>query len=517
MNGRTPAPPDVIVIGAGTFGAVLTWRLTGRRRAPAVLVLEAGGFERVEHVQTQPVAGLTGLPVGGPWTRPWHDDAPAAGVPHCVGGRSLFWGAACAWPRLPMRGPGAWPPSVAADLRERYLPAAAELLGLGTTPHVCDGPLDHALRDRLAQGLRDRRIAHALPLADHVTRPGEAPGLSLAMAMDIEGEPPNPRRFSAATLLAERLSGGATLDLRTGCRVLGLHCDGERVVAVDTTHGRIAVGPGTAVVLSAGTIENTRLVLGLRGAARIASQAGAGLGTHLRSNLTVSMPPPGAGTRFADWGFAALLVRGAAGNRHGLAAAFHHQITAYPAGALTADAEQALLDSVPRADITALDPAVREPVTQIILTVASVGEMTDPVGSVHLCPEDDRSGYRAAAVRMVTTGPDATTWAAMDRSALDVLDVLAAKRDYTLLRPMNRREPLGFVHHEMGSLAMGSAAGAATDPDGKVRGVRNLFVAGPAVFPSLDSAGPVFPGVALTLRLGDYLLAERFRLARTTA
>lgn len=48
------------------------------------------------------------------------------------------------------------------------------------------------------------------------------------------------------------------------------------------------------------------------------------------------------------------------------------------------------------------------------------------------------------------------------------------------------------------------------DPNGRVFGVDNLFVAGAAVFPTSGPANPALTVVALALRLGDHL-AGRLR------
>ncbi len=104
---------DVIVIGGGTFGAVMASRLflndgTHSRR---ILVLEAGPFTLPEHFQNMPFLG------GTPDFRvPW-DSHPAlgyAGLLFSIGGRSLAWGG---WsPQLLDQEFKNWPSSVVAEL-----------------------------------------------------------------------------------------------------------------------------------------------------------------------------------------------------------------------------------------------------------------------------------------------------------------------------------------------------------------------------------------------------------------
>ena len=113
---------DAIVIGGGTFGAVLASNLYFRSEpfarggpfAPPnyrVLVLEGGPFLLPEHVQNLPMLMLdiaypTSIHDLAPnpadrrqiqarkevWGLPWHSNERFPGLAYCVGGRSLYWG-----------------------------------------------------------------------------------------------------------------------------------------------------------------------------------------------------------------------------------------------------------------------------------------------------------------------------------------------------------------------------------------------------------------------------------------
>ena len=98
---RSIAPPrpwpgdkrdfDIIIIGGGTFGAVMAEHLfiTDATRSRRILVLEAGPFVLPEHVQNMPFMG------GAPDLRvPWmnHPALNYAGLIFAIGGRSLTWG-----------------------------------------------------------------------------------------------------------------------------------------------------------------------------------------------------------------------------------------------------------------------------------------------------------------------------------------------------------------------------------------------------------------------------------------
>ena len=58
----------------------------------------------------------------------------------------------------------------------------------------------------------------------------------------------------------------------------------------------------------------------------------------------------------------------------------------------------------------------------------------------------------------------------------------------------------------MGTTRMADAPSrGVVDPQGRVHGIDNLYVAGSSVFPTSGWANPTMTIVALTLRLGDYL------------
>jgi choline dehydrogenase-like flavoprotein len=171
-----------------------------------------------------------------------------------------------------------------------------------------------------------------------------------------------------------------------------------------------------------------------------------------------------------------------------------------------------------------LDRALRIPPRHLVITVASVAEMAaDGAGEVRLLDERDSYGARLACVRLAPGPLDVRTWAAMDRSSDAAVRALVGDRPFEVLRsgrfvPLangrmatmlaadERRELLGCGHHEMGTLRMGEdPRDSHTDAHCRMHAVPNLYVAGPAVFPALDSAGPVLPGIALTLRLSDHL------------
>jgi hypothetical protein len=73
--------------------------------------------------------------------------------------------------------------------------------------------------------------------------------------------------------------------------------------------------------------------------------------------------------------------------------------------------------------------------------------------------------------------------------------------------PNGRRDPLGSRHHEAGTLRMGNDPTASvTDANCRFHAVKNAYVVGPALFPTIGSPNPMLTGIALARRLGDHLL-----------
>jgi choline dehydrogenase-like flavoprotein len=65
-------------------------------------------------------------------------------------------------------------------------------------------------------------------------------------------------------------------------------------------------------------------------------------------------------------------------------------------------------------------------------------------------------------------------------------------------------------YHQMGGARLGaSASQGVVDPDLKVYGAENLYVAGAAVYPSSGFGNPTFTAMALGLRLSEHLAGRR--------
>jgi choline dehydrogenase-like flavoprotein len=98
------------------------------------------------------------------------------------------------------------------------------------------------------------------------------------------------------------------------------------------------------------------------------------------------------------------------------------------------------------------------------------------------------------------------------RSAAQVLDTNLREHGLGFLRWTADLDGTTLVegnHHHLGTTRMHEAADrGVVDPDCKVHGVDNLYVAGSSVFPSHGASNPTLTIVALALRLADHLRDE---------
>lgn len=160
---------DLIIIGGGTFGAVLAEHLAFRdtARQHRILLLEAGPVVLAEHVQNLPVLGLdvaasTSIqelkaagqygpdkPQKEVWGLPWHSSHKFPGLAYCVGGRSIYWGGWSPELLADEMPAGAWPAAVLSDLTGRYFQEASGQIGVTETNDFIFGELHRAMRAQL--------------------------------------------------------------------------------------------------------------------------------------------------------------------------------------------------------------------------------------------------------------------------------------------------------------------------------------------------------------------------------
>ena len=538
-------PFDVVVIGAGMFGGYCAEKLyrLGGGAALRILLLDAGAYLLQSHIQNLPQQ--LGGKVGGPnylrarddasgaqnvvWGMPWISNEAFPGLAYCIGGRSLFWGG---WsPPLTPADLASWPGDVVTFLNGAtgYVATAAEIGTAATTDFITHTALFNALLSK-AQA--------ALPLSG-ITEAGEAP-------LAVVGAAPRSGlfafdKFSSAPFIMDAIrndvgvnggggDGRRRIFLVARTQVHRLNMTGTGVGSIDMSAAgvrqQLPLAPGCAVILANGTIEATRLALESLGvgSGQFGSPRAGNLMAHLRSNITVRIKRTALGLGLpTDLETIALIARGTALGRR-----FHHQITA--ADVAGPNPESAMWSMVPDIDVIGSLLANEDP-DWVAITFRGIGEMEDqqavtnidPARSwVDLSSETDQWGMRRAYAHLVATQNDQNLWEAMDQSAFDLALALAgsagnieywngAQWQAAPLQPDANgrrfwRDTLGTTHHEAGTLFMGAAGASITDTNGKFHGTDNVYVAGPALFPTLGSANPSLTALSLARRTANAIV-----------
>ena len=453
-----------------------------------------------------------------------------SGLAYCIGGRSLLWGG---WaPELTPNDLKNWPDDVSKFLTspEGYERTASEIGANKPTGFIEETNLYNTLYDAFQK---------AWPNVPGVTSVGPAP-------LAVLGSPPTSgifpfEKFSSVTFLIDALNEDSAkterrLMLLPRTEVIGLNRDKEqRVTSLDLKVGRDAktlhLAPTTTVVLANGTVEATRLALAHLGVGRKDKAGRLKLGNfmaHMLNSITVRIKRTALGLSAkpsqSENELAAFIARGEVDKRR-----FHYQIVA----AALQDPKQTPWDLMMKIipDIDQLDQlrSKHNPkyITIVFRGVAEMEgnrELDAPDTWMNWIGLEKEGDPRARAyANLNPSKKDNDLWNAMDKVAIDLAKQLAPKReDIQWDNKGWQDEPIdpnstdsfhggiGSSHHEGGTLFMGGETDKSiTDTDGKFRNLSNVYVVGPAVFPTIGDANPSLTGLTLARRTGDAILAAR--------
>ena len=324
---------------------------------------------------------------------------------------------------------------------------------------------------------------------------------------------------------------------------------GRRVDGINSERGFISIPPDTKVIIALGTIESTRLALLSFGSD---GRIGTNLMAHLRSNVDMRVPRAALAALLPTVNAlqsSALLLKGQHkftrpdGTEDGTLGHFHLQITASGLGSAGVDSEAELFQKLP--DIDGLEQHLQATDTHVVITIRGIGEMQpgNPNSNVTLDLNSDQQDYgaRKAWVNLVPTAKDNQLWDAMDKASDDVAHAFGGGLDFEVFTPQGiktakpavggaprtdlkalfpytaknnpipqnggRRDALGTTHHEAGTLRMGTdPTKSVSNADCRFHDVKNAYVVGPALFPTIGSPNPMLTGIALARRLGDHLV-----------
>jgi choline dehydrogenase-like flavoprotein len=160
--------------------------------------------------------------------------------------------------------------------------------------------------------------------------------------------------------------------------------------------------------------------------------------------------------------------------------------------------------SLYRLYVAARDALPRKPAPQTYIAVYFCEQPPDPDSRVTLSNEVDRLGMQRLRL-------DWRIGSAVTDSMRRMHGLLARHLDATgsgTVEPPTDEVSFTDASHHMGTTRMGvDPATSVVDPDCRVHGMANLFVAGSSVFPAAGYANPTITIVALAIRLARHLCA----------
>ena len=552
-------PFDVVVIGAGMFGAYAAEKIY-RKSADQnlrILVLDAGSYLFPSHVQNLPHLGANPPDSayvsrndqdpgrrGGVWGIPWHSNEPFTGIAYCPGGRSLFWGG---WaPTLTSADLAAWPKKVRDFLTANYADVELEI-GVQDKADYLSGALNDGLKTALQSV-----TSGTIPVAPDVT-------VSLVddAPLAVQASAPGPGlfsfdKYSSVPLLLESIRDdvGRRWTLNDDSRRRLFLVPRAHVLRMQHYAGAVSgielfyngqghflstprnLSPGCQIVVAAGTIESTRLALESFPVTRGAYSMGANFMAHLRTNLTVRVKRSalglGASTVLEQGG---AIIRGEIANPDGTKRRYHLQVLG--SAEKGQNPEATMWAMVPDIDLFRNLLANQSP-DWVTIVFRGLGEMDgdklsgpgSATSFVNLTngndpAQTDEFNVRRAWVNFAPTGNDYAAWRKLAGAAVSIAAKLGKKAgdvQYLYNNAWNDAPPadpfvatkdqLGNTHHEGGTLWMGDdPATSITDTDGKFHHLSNVYVAGPALYPTVGSANPSLTGLTLARKTTAAIIA----------
>lgn len=487
---ETLRPVDVCVVGAGPAGITTALALGSVGRT--VVLLESGGFRSSRWAQElndgdhegEPYDGLVRTrhrQVGGTvnvWNVPVQDEPGAKYVPLS--------------PRDIADWPIAW-----NDLEPRYREAQT-LCGLGPFEYGADYWATEARRSFRLEGTGLTSGVYQFGSAKQFTR-----------------------------VLVDRLRSTETVTLVPSATVVELDVDRPgrcvRGVKAFARNGEVLEVKTRTVVLACGAVENARLLLiaGFGGADR-SKWLGRGFMEHVRDFSLVLVPD--SPELFADASFYDLHTTGAGLRIGGRLTLTDDALDSFqlPNASMTLvprvrrRTSRGLMDRALRSIHRGVGgpwqgrygwSRVRSPVTafDVFEIVLNLEQRPHPWNRIELSSRSDRFGNPLPRLVLEWTDEEQKI---LERVRDRLEEWFRTARLGRLLVTRGRRPDLN-AHHHAGTTRMGrDPRTGVVDPQARVFGVENLYLAGASVFPTAGFANPTLTIVATALRLASHVDAS---------
>lgn len=505
LPGGSEIVADLVVVGAGMAGIAIAREWAGSGRT--VAFIESGGREFDKEVQDLYRGECV---VRGPDNadRPF-DDHMHQGRRRQLGGSGNVWGGKCValdpadFARRDWIAHSGWP--ISRRQMQPFYDRASDLLGLPHFPPGETGLEDSARPQLVLDG--GKRVFSA---TRHYSR--------YSGGVDPKGFD----RFRTEPFAP----GNITVWLHANVVELKLAPRGGRLERLDIAclNGKRHTARGRAYVLATGGIENARLLL----ASNSVEEAGVGnradlVGRFFQGHMTYGpydlAKGIASGLFLASDRKMALYTEGTEGKSHCVLAP---TLAAQRRGrrgnsTFTLSRFPPKQQLAPNAEEAAIQDLARR------LAATSAGQrlygffMTEHFPNadsrITLGSTSDALGMPRARLEWRYTEAD---WRSLEASVAAFAQEFAAAGLGRVCFPMRRSEfvATGASRHHMGTTRMhADPAEGVVDPNGRVHGVSNLYVAGSSVFPTSGIGNPTLTLIALTLRLSDHLKRQIGRMA----
>ena len=529
---------DYVVVGSSFCAWAFTDRMLKKNSNAKILILERGEFFYPEYIQNflpSTQKDFAKYSKTFPWktSKRMHDGQyikKLNGMNNIFGGKSPFWRGWCPKPtREELHG---WPESV-KDTIEEYFPEAKTLLNVTYANEIdasekkccVSGELQNVLEERikLCKPAAIQRVEHAsLSLKSDIPRNGRVQKLSVAEPLLNLLEARN----------EQSKEEGNPLEIKLGCLLEKIVHENGKAVTLQTNIGNFELGDAK-LILAMGVFPPTTLMLNSFPSFKPLAGIGTRCSAHFRTSL-IARAPLRSVVHSQDV-YDSLMKKISKkpevaafyipGTNPDSKRQFHIQLSAVLDATSHEIIENTMChypDVIPVPSKEQLSSSKDPP--HIIFLCKNIGELDHANKDNWFrlnneVPEDDVTCN--ATLQVVTNEKDLQVWDTLDESTFEILEGLESREgpnsapqieywhksteNWKKERPPPEKIRLSDLVHEASTMWLGEDESSPVGLDYRFKGVENVYLTGPALFPTTGSWNPTCTMVALAINLADQL------------